>query len=267
MEHVVVGASGQVGGHLLETLNGRGASVCGTYYRRGRTDLVPLDLEDESAVDTLVAETNPRVVWLPAALPDVDRCEREPELSHRMNVEVVTRLANKAQQIGAKFVFYSTDYVFDGHDGPYLESDSPHPLQVYGRHKLEAEEWLQEHVPDALIIRTAWVYSAEDNPRNFVYRIRQQLQSGQPVKAATDQISTPTAAEFLAAQSLAAVDENLRGILHLAGSKRISRYDWTVALAEEMGYSSDRVQPILTQDVGLAAARPLDGGLISHWAG
>ncbi len=266
-KHLVVGSSGQVGSHLLARLMARGGNALGTYHRHPRQDLTALDVTDEAKVRAVLQEAAPHVVWMPAAMPDVDRCEREPELSWRLNVEAVRRLAVAANDIGAKFVFYSTDYVFDGRRGPYRESDTPHPLQVYGRHKWESEEWLLGHIPQVLIVRTAWVYSQEENPKNFVYRIRQQLSSGQPLKAATDQISTPTAAGELADRSIRAVDGGLDGILHLVGNARLSRYAWTTALAEQYGYRASVVQPILTHELELAAQRPLDGGLVTEREG
>ena len=267
IKHLVVGGSGQVGSHLLAALTARGDSALGTYHHHPREGLTALDMNDEAKVLAVLQELAPQVVWMPAALPDVDRCERDPGLSHRLNVEAVRRLARTADDVGAKFVFYSTDYVFDGRRGPYRESDMPHPLQVYGRHKWESEEWLLGHIPGVLIVRTAWVYSQEDNPRNFVYRIREQLRSGQPLKAATDQVSTPTSAAELADRSIRAVDAGLDGILHLVGGVRLSRYAWTAALAEQYGYPARVVQPILTHELGLAAQRPLDGGLVTEREG
>ena len=267
MKHLVVGASGQVGSHLLRALEESTHSVVGTYHTRSCGNLIPLNLEDPANIRALLAEVRPNVVWMPAALPDVDRCQREPELSHRVNVEAVQALASEATAFGARFIFYSTDYVFDGSQGPYLEDDAPNPLQVYGAHKLEAERWLIANIPEVLVIRTAWVYSQEDNPRNFTFRIKQQLASGQRLKAATDQVSTPTSAEDLALRSLKAEQERLSGILHLVGPTRLSRYEWTVSLAQEFGYSTDIVDPILTKEVGLAALRPLNGGLVTRWNG
>lgn len=264
--HLVVGASGQVGSHLLSALQNLGEQCLGTYHRRSRPGLIPLDLEHSDDLKALLAAEMPSVVWMPAALPDVDLCEREPELSHRINVGAVSTLAEASRQIGARFVFYSTDYVFDGTHGPYFEGDAAHPLQVYGRHKLEAETWLLEHLKEVLIIRTAWVYSQEANPRNFIYRIEQQLQSGNMVKAATDQVSTPTEAQDLAKRSIQAVREGMTQILHVVGPNRLSRYDWTVALAQQFGYSLEVVQPVLTQSIGLLAARPLNGGLATRYS-
>lgn len=265
MRHLVIGGSGQVGTHLVRVLRERGDHVWSTYRSHPREGDYALDMTREEDVARIIGEAAPEVVWVPAALPDVDRCEREPELSHRLNVEAVVTVARHAAGLGARLVFFSTDYVFDGTDGPYRETDHPHPLQVYGRHKLEAERWLLAHWPDALIIRTAWVYSQEDNPRNFLYRLRQQVASGQPVRAAIDQVSTPTDADDLARRSAATVDRRLRGIMHVAGPRRLSRYQWTMEVARSMG-AEDRVEAVRTHDLGLAAARPLNGGLISDRA-
>ena len=253
-----------MGGHLLAALKNRSEEAVGTYHTRPRTDLIAFDLTQGSEIKRILAEHRPEVVWMPAAMPDVDRCQREPELSRRINVAAVIDLAAHCQAIGAKFVFYSTDYVFDGTEGPYDETGVPNPLQIYGEHKLESEKWLLSHMPEALIIRTAWVYSQEPNPRNFVYRIEQQLASGQPLKAAQDQISTPSEAGELAERYIQAVREGRSGILHLVGKQRLSRYAWTVDLAKRFGHDERAVQPILTESLGLIAKRPLNGGLITR---
>lgn len=262
MRHLVIGGSGQVGSHLVRVLAERGDRVWSTYRSNSREGAWPLDMTREEEVARVLGEVTPEVVWLPAALPDVDRCEREPDLSRLLNVEAVATVGRRAAEEGARLVFYSTDYVFDGTRGPYREDDAPNPLQVYGRHKLEAERFILANLPRALIIRTAWVYSQEDNPRNFLYRLRCQVASGQAVRAAIDQISTPTDADDLARRSVAAVDRNLTGVLHLAGPRRLSRYQWTLEVARSMGAES-RVEAIRTHELGLFAARPLDGGIVT----
>ncbi len=264
MRHLIIGASGQVGGYLWRALEANpDHEAIGTYFATPVLGQIPLDFTNRKAVHTILSQHHPDVVWLPAALPDVDRCEREPELSHRLNVEAPSGVADVAQEFGMKVVFFSTDYVFDGTHGPYRETDATHPLQTYGQHKVRTEEYLLTHIPHALIIRPAWIYSDEPNPRNFVYRILQQLESGKPVKAATDQINTPTNSQDLVTRSLKAVESNIEGILHIVGPDRLSRYDLTVKIAQEHGYPSSLIEPITTESLHLAAKRPLNGGLIS----
>lgn len=266
MRHVIVGVSGQVGGILWKFLNERGEFVVGTYMNHAVSNQVFLDMTDQAAVQTFINQYNPDVVWLPAAMPDVDRCEREPEVSFRINVDGTRNVGRAARDIGARIVFFSTDYVFNGIHGPFIENDVIDPIQVYGQHKAQAEEILLKEVPRSLVVRPAWIYSREPGPRNFVWRIVQQLKSGQAVKSLEDQYSTPTPAESLIEKAFLAVTNGVSGVMHLVGPERMSRYELTVRIAEMAGYPKDLVIPIRTESLNLPAKRPLNGGLITHWA-
>ena len=264
MRHLIIGASGQVGGYLWRALqNDPSQESIGTYFSNPVTGQLHLDFTDGSSVNRVLQEEKPDVVWLPAALPDVDRCEKDPDLSYRLNVKAPCQVGDACRDAGVKVVFFSTDYVFDGTKGPYRETDATHPLQVYGRHKVQTEEYLLQKIPHALIIRPAWIYSDDPNPRNFVFRILQQLESGKPVRAATDQVNTPTNSQDLVTRSLDAVLQHREGILHIVGPDRLSRYDLTLKIAEEHGYSKSLIEPITTESLHLPARRPLNGGLIS----
>lgn len=264
-KHLVIGASGQVGRQLVRTLEQNQEQVEGTYASRMVPGYHPLDITQAQAVRDLVRQLTPQVVWLPAALPDVDRCEREPEMSWRVNVQGTQNVAHAVREIGAQLVFFSTDYVFDGIRGPFKEDDAVHPIQVYGKHKVEAESYILYHVPKALIIRPAWVYSREDNPRNFIWRIIQQIERRDPIKAAVDQISTPTNAERLAKVAMEAVTAQHSGILHVVGPDRLSRFELTERIAHSKGYHDVVIEPITTGSLGLPAARPLNGGLVTQF--
>jgi dTDP-4-dehydrorhamnose reductase len=220
---------------------------------------------DRDQASKFLQTEHPGVVWIPAAMPDVDRCEREPEVSYALNVQAPEMLASLAAQEHAKVVFFSTDYVFDGQDGPYAESEVVRPIQVYGMHKVEAEQFLLAQVPHALIIRPAWIYSRDDNPRNFVYRVVQQLRQGVRVKAVTDQYNTPTPSEGLGKMSWKAVTDGFEGVLHLVGPERLSRYDLTMRIAEAYGFPAEQVEAVTTESFHLDAQRPLKGGLITQY--
>jgi dTDP-4-dehydrorhamnose reductase len=186
-------------------------------------------------------------------------------VSRLLNVHAPCQLAELSRDIGAKLVFFSTDYVYDGTAGPYKESDAPNPMQVYGMHKLETETFLLKNIPHALIIRSAWIYSQDPNPRNFVFRIVQQLEAGQVVKAAIDQINTPTDSDDLARRAIRAVRRNAEGILHIVGTERLSRYELTRKIADQHGFSDALIEPITTASLKLPARRPLNGGLVTQY--
>ena len=266
MRNLIIGASCQLWVYLWNKLNRDHEDVVGTYYSHPVKNQVQCDFTDMAEVTKLIQDGKPDVVWIPAALPDVDRCEREPELSYVLNVKAPRQVGEVARDNGAKLVFFSTDYVFDGTSGPYRETDVPNPLQVYGKHKAEAEEFLIQNAPDVLIIRPAWIYSEEPNPRNFVFRILQQLKDGHTVRAAIDQINTPTDSRDLVERALAAVNRGDHGIRHMVGPDRLSRYDLTLKIAKDHGFSSSMVEPITTASLNLPARRPLNGGLVTIYA-
>lgn len=265
--HVVAGASGQVGSVLYRYLEASGAAVLGTGHAHLEPKLAAMDVTDTDLVDGVITDFHPDVVWISAAMTDVDRCEKDPEASFRVNVMGPQNIARVAAREGAQVVFFSSDYVFDGRAGPYSEEAYPSPVQAYGRHKCMAEAWLLAHMPQALVIRTAWVYSREANIRNFVFRTVSQLHQGAVVRAAVDQFNTPTDATWLVTAALAAVDHHWAGILHLTGQERISRYALTCRIAEAHGFDATRVVPVVVAELGLPARRPLQGGLHSTRVG
>lgn len=264
MKHLVIGASGQVGKALRHKLLDRGDVVVGTHLHHAEPGLASLDMTQADAVDRLMTAETPDVVWLPAALTNVDLCETDRDLSFQINVRGTQNVGRAAARVGARLVFFSTDYVFDGVQGPFKESDITRPVQVYGRHKVEAEDYLLGLNLPLLIVRPAWIYSADTSPRNFVFRIVEQLRKRTPVKAAIDQYSTPTPTEGLVNKVMEAVARGHEGILHLAGTERLNRYELTEKIAEMSGLSHEAViEPIQTHTLNLPAARPLNGGLVT----
>lgn len=262
MKHLVIGASGQVGQALMTAFQEAGHRAVGTYFSRPQPGLTALDMTQPELVAQLMAKTAPHAVWLPGAMPDVDRCEREPEESHRVNVEAPIAVMELARHRGIPLVYFSTDYVFDGRNGPYRESDTVHPLQVYGKHKVEAETRLLTY-PQTLVVRPAWIYSEDPNPRNFVYRALTDLKNGRPIKSAVDQVNTPTPAGPLAHHALQALLDGYRGILHLAGPERMTRLELVRRIAAAAGFSTETIESISVGDLPLPAKRPLNGGLVS----
>ncbi len=125
---VVIGASGLIGSHLLRIGRQRGDQVIGTTFRQNVPDLLTVDVTERAAMAALIAEYRPKVVFFPAATPNVDLCEAEPALTRRTNVDAVRTVAEIAAENECFVVFYSTDYLFDGSEGPYEEADPINPI-------------------------------------------------------------------------------------------------------------------------------------------
>src|SRR5262249_44757201 len=135
----------------------------------------------------------PELVFYPAGFTWVDGCERDPARARAANLEQPLNLARAAADVGARFVYFSTDYVFDGRNGPYSEEDPAYPISEYGRSKYEAELTLREALGDlVLIARTSWVFGPERQGKNFAYQLAGALSAGKPVVCPSDQVSNPS---------------------------------------------------------------------------
>lgn len=252
---MIIGASGLVGGALLRAL---GAGAVGTYRTRQLEGLRRLDAADNDELRRTIREVRPEIVFFPAAEPNVDWCELHPDEAYAANVVPALAALEVAREHGAHFVFFSTDYVFDGERGPYLESDPVHPLSVYARHKCEVETRVL--TAQGTVVRTAGVFGPEIAPaKNFVIRVLGRLSAGERVTAPGDQVSTPTWVDELAAASIKVAGRG--GIWHVAGPELLARDQFARLVARVFGFDEDLVTSVTTPDLGQPARRPLLAGL------
>jgi dTDP-4-dehydrorhamnose reductase len=264
---VVLGASGLIGSHLLRVGRQKGVPIVGTSFRQRLVDLRPLDITDPVDVSGLLRSTKPGVIFFPAANPNVDLCETDPEGTRRINVDPVQAVADIAAELGSRIVFYSSDYVFDGQNGPYAEDDLTNPICEYGRQKLAAEEILRECVPDQhLILRVTVVYGWENQGKNFVSRLVRTLREGQSMRVPNDQIGSPTLVDDIAEASWSLAELSAGGTLHLAGPNLLDRFSFARQTAQVFGLDAELVKPVTTAELAQAAARPLRAGMISEKA-
>jgi dTDP-4-dehydrorhamnose reductase len=221
-----------------------------------------IDLGDGHSVDAALRDFRPEAVLHAGAMTNVDACEREPESAWRVNAAGTEEVARACRAIGARLVGVSTDYVFDGEAGPYLEEDAPNPLSAYARSKRRAEELALELVPDCAVARVAVVYSGRLGAKStFATQVVEKLGRGEPVHAFSDQIVSPTLAESGAAMACELLLEtDYRGVLHTAGSTALDRLEFAQRIARHFGLSGDIV-PVRTADAKLPAPRPLRCGL------
>jgi dTDP-4-dehydrorhamnose reductase len=252
--NLIIGASGQVGGVLLRAL---GTGACGTFSSHALPGLRALDIRRPKEVDALVDEFHPDVIFLCAAVTDVDWCEAHAEESAATNVDGLTYVGRAAKRVGANLVLFSTDYVFDGESGPYRETDRTNPICVYGKQKLLAEQV----VPDALIIRTNGVYGWETQAKNFVCRLIDTLRAGRRMRVASDQFGSPTYAPDLAKTVLQLTGSS--GIFHVAGSEQMSRFEFAREAARVFDLDENLIEAVPTRALNQIAPRPLKAGLIT----
>ncbi len=262
MRALVVGASGQIGGHLLAQLRAAGHAAVGTFASSPADGLARLTLDDDAAIAAALGDVRPEVVLLPAGWTWVDGNEDDPTRSRRENFELPLRLARRCRDVGALFVTYSTDYVFDGEAGPYAEDDRPNPLSVYGRAKLEAEDALRAEVPEHLILRTTTVFGPERQGKNFVYQLLKRAAKGERMVVPSDQWATPSYGPDVAAATLALVDQGARGTWNVSGPDFMDRVALARLACRVFGFDPDAtVEGKTTAELKQKAARPLKGGL------
>jgi len=261
MKVLVIGASGLVGSHLWETCQQRGWNVMGTYHNFAQPGLIPFKITDAVGVRSLITESQPEVVFLPAFCSNVDYCEQNPDETYQINVVGCLNVAQATGDVGAKLVFYSSDYVFNGENGPYQETDQPDPICVYGRQKLEVEQKIFELLDNYLICRIAWVYGHENQGKNFVLRLISTLKNNQIIRVPEDQIGSPTLATDIAEASCRLVEAGAKGLFHTTGSDYMNRYQFSVKIAQTFGLDADLIIPVNTSEFNQVAPRPLKCGM------
>jgi len=266
MRALVVGASGQVGGALVRALEARGYTVTGTYREHALPGLVELDTTDSQAVTQLIESVQPDWVFYPAGLSWVDFCEQEPDRCFFENVQLPMQVAGLAAARGAGFVYFSSEYVFDGRAGPYDETAEPNPLNVYGKSKLAAERQLADRIGRLTIVRTTVVYGPEPQKKNFVYQLLAKAKGSQRIAVPHDQVSTPTYSLDLAAACVECVERGIAGVINLVGPDRVDRYTFAVKACHALDLDPAMLIPKSTDTLGQTALRPLNAGLVNRRA-
>ena len=252
---LVTGAAGQLG-HAMSRLVGPDAVAL---------DRSGLDLTAIDRIGPTVDRLEPEVVVNCAAYTAVDAAESDRSTAHAVNAVAVGELARSCRRVGAKLVTFSTDYVFDGtKPTPYVESDRPAPINVYGATKREGEERALDEDPSALVIRTSWLMSSTH--RSFASVILERLQAGE-VRVVDDQRGHPTFSADLARGTLAALEAGADGILHLTNGGTASWYEIACEIARLAGIDPGRVRPVPAAEYPTAAARPANSVLDSERRG
>jgi len=259
---IVIGGSGQIGGWLLRFLADRGHQATGTHATRPFPGLVPLDAADSAAASALIHREKPDVVFYPAGFTWVDGCERDEAKAYAINLEQPLNVARTAADAGARFVYFSTDYVFDGEAGPYAEDDPTNPLSVYGRAKRDAETKLADALGDRLLtVRTCWVYGPERQGKNFAYQLVRALSQGKPMTLPSDQISSPSYGPDVARTVLLLAEAGASGLIHVVGPEVVDRIRFAREVARAFELDESLIVGKPTAEIGQGAPRPLNSGL------
>ncbi|MES2940134.1 MAG: SDR family oxidoreductase [Pseudomonadota bacterium] len=258
---LVTGATGLLGSAVLSALLSRGIRAAGV--ARGAPLALPgatwlqADLSADGAARAVLDAARPGAVVHCAALTDVDWCERHPEAAHRFNAGLTAELADWAGENGARFIYISTDSVFDGETGAYDEGAVPAPLNVYARSKL-AGEAAAARAPRHLVARTNFYGWSPAGKTRLCEWALQCLRRGDPLPGFVDVLFSPLAAPELASMLAQLVDSQMRGVVHLGSSDGISKYEFLRLFARGLGYAADAVRLASVADVAFDAPRPRD---------
>ncbi len=273
---VVTGSNGLLGQKLIYNLLhkknyeihavGRGAN---RIARKDGYTYHDIDLTDEIKVSEFILKTKPDVLINPAAMTNVDACEKEKETCWNTNVLAVRYLVDALEELrkeghDAHLIHFSTDFVFDGLHGPYKETDKPRPLSYYADSKLASEHVVLNSKVKSAVVRTIIIYGVVDgNQRsNLVLWVKNALTNGQDINVITDQYRSPTLAEDLAEGTIAIAEKGATGIYHLSGPETYSIWKLAEMIAEFWHLDKTLMKPITSVDLKQPAKRPPVTGFI-----
>jgi len=266
MRITVTGANGLVGSRLCRLLvvEGHAVTAVARGERRAVGDFQYLncDLADNEGVTRALVATRPEVIVHTASMTEVDACERNPDAAWAANTLAAANVARHAQARGAHLVHVSTDYVFDGLDGPYDEDARPNPGGVYARTKWLGEEAVRLLAGSWAIARTAVVYGYPPSQRpNFGSWLLETLRGGKTARLFVDQYVSPSLALNVAEQLAELAERRISGIWNVAGAEVVNRMDFGEALVDVFGLDRRLLVPSKLADAGMASPRPPRSGL------
>lgn len=270
MKVLITGANGLLGQKLVKLLEGNPevevvASGLGTNRNpKGNYSYIQLNITHEDEVMDTITHIKPVVIINTAAMTHVDECELNPETCRKLNVTAVSHLI-KAAEINHSFLIHlSTDFVFDGENGPYKEDDLPNPLSKYAESKLASEELLKTSNVRHAIVRTMLVYGVvpDMSRSNIVLWVKKSLEEKKHIKVVNDQWRTPTLAEDLAKGCIMVAEKKAEGIFHISGAELLNPYEMAIETARffklDEGLIEETDGSVFTQP----ARRPAKTGFI-----
>lgn len=273
MKILITGSNGLLGQKLVYKLRDHQAvEIIATskgenrLFQKSGYAYFPLDISDRDAVINLISEIKPDCIINTAAMTNVDACENDKNGCKKLNIDAVAYLAEAALPINAHLIHISTDFVFDGKNGPYREEDTPKPLSYYAESKVESENILQQSTLDWAILRTIIIYGVVDDVQrsNLVLWTKSSLEAGKSINVITDQYRSPTLAEDLADACISAALKRAKGIYHISGPE--SDIDSILNLVKKVagfyGLDQSLIKPVTSAELKQPAVRPLKTGFI-----
>jgi dTDP-4-dehydrorhamnose reductase len=266
---LITGASGFLGWNLCHEAKNKW-DVTGIFHShpvqpRG-VKTVQLDLTDYKALKKLFSDLRPDAVIHTAAAASPNYCQEHPAKSEAINIGASVKLAGLCSENGIPYVFTSTDLVFNGLEAPYGEEDAPDPLNIYGEQKVFAEEKVLNEYPEAAVCRMPLLFGHSSPAyQTFFQQMLDALNQGNELRLFTDEYRTPASART-AAKGLMLAIEKFKGIVHLGGVERISRYHFGLLMMDVMGIREAKLVQCKQKDVVMSAPRAPDLSLDSSKA-
>lgn len=266
MKILVTGANGLLGQYLVKQLLHAGYFVVATGKGENRHPVeapnsfvyYDMDILDEPTVNQVMEKERPEVVVHAAAMTQVDDCEKDPERAEAVNVKGTAQVLVNAEAISTHFIYVSTDFVFDGEKGMYVETDECNPVNFYGFTKLQAEAITETSAIPFAIVRTCLVYGQPLHGKrsNIFTWVKNSLESGQPIRVVDDQWRTPTYVEDLAKGIALIIQKKATGTYHLSGEEGMSPFEFASRVATHFGLNTSLIERVTAENFTQPGRRP-----------
>ena len=260
---LITGAFGQLGTSLRNILSDQSILAAGRMIpMKEKNGCALLDITELNQVRETITLFQPDVIVHLAAMTDVDGCERDPEMAFDVNVRGTENLLDN---FNGRFIYISTDYVFDGSDGPYAEKDEVNPISVYGRTKFYGEDLVQQSDANWVILRSNVVFSFNERTKaSFMDWVVDSLKNRQSITVVDDQWNNPTWTVDLARIISRIIDHEIQGLYHYGGRDLLNRFAFAEMIAETFKLDRTLIEPIDTASLNQLAKRPLKSGLCTE---
>jgi dTDP-4-dehydrorhamnose reductase len=270
MIYLITGSNGLLGQKILKRLTDDNIQVIATSKGSNRNkknvlySYESLDITDEKEVVRVLNHYKPDIVFNTAAMTNVDLCEDKKDLCDSLNIRAVNYLADSCLKIDAHLIHISTDFIFDGNDGPYSEDDPPNPLSYYGESKYKSEKLLIAHACKSTILRTIVLFGVADNltKSNIVLWAKEQLENNNKINIIDDEYRAPTLAEDLAEACIVVAQNKAFGVFHISGKDLMSIYDLVVNIANFFKFDVNLINRINSKALNQKAKRPPKTGFV-----
>jgi dTDP-4-dehydrorhamnose reductase len=257
---LVLGGSGLVGSSFINSSK-NDYDIIFSYNNNKikipNTQSFQIDLLNDDKIEKIIENYNPDIVLHTIAHSNLDLCETDHDITDRLHVDATQKIVNACASINSKLIFLSTDAVFEGQlNKQYCETDTPNPINYYGKTKLEAEKIVLSASPNNVVLRTAVIYGWHKKSR-FTNWILDYLKNGKSVDPFSDQFNTPTLVDDLVQVILKIIDKDISGLYHATGKTCLNRYQFAILLAEKFSYDVSLIHSVTKLEKKQNAPRPI----------